>query len=478
MNYATAIGLEVHVELKTNSKLFCGCRNEFSRQPNTNVCPVCLGYPGVLPVVNKKAVDLLIKSALSLDCKVSSYSKFDRKNYFYPDMPKNYQISQYDMPLAENGFIEVKSGEALKKIRVKRVHLEEDTGKSVHQGTIDKSEYTLEDYNRAGVPLMEIVTEPDITSPEEAYEFLTKLKKTLHWIEVSDCKMEEGSLRCDANISVRPAGMPLPNYKVEIKNLNSFKSVLRALAYEQNRQTELLKNNEKIEQCTRGWDEDKEVTILMRGKEDVHDYRYFPEPDLLPMEVNSEWINKIKTEIPELPEEKTARFISQYKLTNYDSEVLIQTKEFSRFFEESVKKYPNAKIVCNWLTQDISKILNDANIEIKDSKLTIDNFVKMLELIDSGVISGKIAKSIIEDVINGENPETIVKEKSLTVISDEGALEAIVGKVLADNADSVEKYKSGNEKVFGFIVGQVMKETKGKAAPNVVNEMLMRKLKG
>lgn len=477
MEFITAIGLEVHVELKTNSKLFCGCRNEFSRQPNTNVCPVCLGYPGVLPVVNKKAVDLLIKSALSLDCKVSSYSKFDRKNYFYPDMPKNYQISQYDMPLAENGFIAVKAGETLKKIRVKRVHLEEDTGKSVHQGTIDKSEYTLEDYNRAGVPLMEIVTEPDIISPEEAYEFLTKLKKTLHWIEVSDCKMEEGSLRCDANISVRQAGTTLPDYKVEIKNLNSFKSVLRALAYEQNRQTELLKNNEKIEQCTRGWDEDKEVTILMRSKEDVHDYRYFPEPDLLPMEVNSEWINKIKTEIPELPEEKTARFMSQYKLSSYDADVLTQTKEFSRFFEEAVKKYPNAKIVCNWLTQDISKILNDTNIEIKDSKLTVDNFVKMLELLDSGVISGKIAKSIIEDVINGENPETIVKEKGLTVISDEGMLEVIVEKVLADNADSVEKYKSGNEKVFGFMVGQVMKETKGKAAPNVVNEMLMKRLK-
>lgn len=484
MSYITIIGLEAHVELKTNSKMFCGCKNEFSKAPNTNVCPVCLGYPGVLPVANEKAVELLIKSAISLNCNIASYSKFDRKNYFYPDMPKNYQISQYDMPLAEDGFIDIKNISGMdKKIRIKRIHLEEDTGKIVHQGTIDKSEYTLLDYNRAGVPLMEIVTEPDMTSPEEAYDFLVRLKKILEWLEVSDCKMEEGSLRCDANISVmidESAGVrrtvPLPDYKVEIKNMNSFKSVLKALAYEQNRQIELLKNNEKIEQCTRGWDEDKQITILMRSKEEVHDYRYFPEPDLLPMEIKKDWIDKIKPQIPELPQEKEVRFMKQYNLNEYDVKLLNQSKSFSQFFEDVADKYKNVKIVCNWLTQDVIKILNDKNIKIENSKLTVDNFIRLLELIEKGALSGKIAKTIIEDIVNGSNPENIIKEKGLAVLSDAKELEKITDKVLAGNIDPVEKYKAGHEKVFGFLVGQIMKETGGKADPKSVNEILKKRL--
>ncbi|MFH1453058.1 MAG: Asp-tRNA(Asn)/Glu-tRNA(Gln) amidotransferase subunit GatB [Armatimonadota bacterium] len=474
MDFITAIGLEIHVELKTESKLFCGCRNKFTRDPNTNVCPVCLGYPGVLPVVNEKAVELLIRSALSLNCSIASFSKFDRKNYFYPDMPKNYQVSQYDMPLAENGYITVGD----KKIRIKRIHLEEDTGKSVHKGTIDKSEYTLEDYNRAGVPLMEIVTEPDIFSPEEAYEFLTKLKKILEWIGVSDCRMEEGSLRCDANISVRDKEKSLSdiNYKVEIKNMNSFKSVLKALSYEQERQTGILKDNGVIDQSTRGWDEDKQITFLMRSKEEVHDYRYFPEPDLLPMEISGEWINRIKEDIFELPEETSKRFIEKYGLNEYDSSILIQSVEFSRFFEEAVRNYPEPKIICNWLTQDISKVLNDKGIDLGSSALKVDNFIKLLNLIKKGVISGKIAKDIITDIIEGKDPEEVIKEKNLAVISDSGEVEKIIDKVLDDNTDSVEKYKKGHEKVFVFLVGQIMKESRGKADPKSVNELLKKKL--
>lgn len=450
-----------------------------------NVCPVCLGYPGTLPVVNEKAVGLLIKSALALNCNIASYSKFDRKNYFYPDMPKNYQISQYDMPLAEGGFLAVKTDDGNhKKIHIRRIHLEEDAGKIVHKGTIKESLYTLLDYNRAGVPLMEIVTEPDMETPVEAHNFLTGLKAILEWLSVSDCKMEEGSLRCDANISVAvgtrsrlvASDLSLPKYKVEIKNMNSFKSVLRALSYERKRQIELLKNNQPIVHETRGWDEDKQITVGLRSKEETHDYRYFPEPDLLPMEIDKKWIDSIMSEIPELPVKRAERFKKQYNLSEYDAELLNQSKPFSVFFEEAAKLYPNAKVLSNWLSQDVSKILNDKAVTIEESRLTTGNLVKLLNLIDKGVISGKIAKTIIEDVINGADPEAVIREKGLAVISDAFELEKIIDKVLADNAPSVEKYKAGSEKVLGFLVGQIMRETRGKADPGKVNEILGEKL--
>ncbi|MBI2251755.1 MAG: Asp-tRNA(Asn)/Glu-tRNA(Gln) amidotransferase subunit GatB [Armatimonadetes bacterium] len=471
MNLRTIIGLEIHVELATKTKLFCGCLNIFGSPPNTNVCPVCLGLPGALPAANKQAVLLLIKSALALNSEISLFSKFDRKNYFYPDMPKNYQISQYDLPLAKGGYLAIKD----KKVNLKRIHLEEDTGKSTHLGMIDKSLYTLEDYNRAGVPLMEIVTEPDLNSEEEAYDFLVNLRKILEWIGVSDCKMEEGSLRCDANISLSK-DLNLSN-KVEIKNMNSFKIVEQALNYEIKRQREILEKGEKVKQETRGWDEKKEITIVLRSKEEAHDYRYFTEPDLPPIKILEEWIDEIKYKIPELPQKRIQRFIEKYNLNEYDAKVLNNSKVMSDFFEDTLNHYFNPKEICNWLMGDIAKYLNSKNLAINQTKFTAFNFSKLLNLINKELISGKIAKNIIEELIeSGNDPEILINEKGLGQITDYNELLRAIFQILEENMQILEEYLNGKEKVFSFLVGKIMQKTKGRANPKLVNQLLKEEL--
>lgn len=476
--YETIIGLEVHVELLTKSKLFCGCSVTFGNPPNTQVCPVCLGLPGVLPVVNKKAIELLIKSAIPLHCHIATFSKFDRKNYFYPDMPKNYQISQYDLPLAYNGYLTISNNGKRKDIRIRRIHLEEDTGKSTHMGTIDKSLYTREDYNRAGVPLLEIVTEPDIRSAEEAFVFLQTLRTLLRWLEISDCKMEEGSLRCDANISIRKKDGK-QGTKTEIKNMNSFKSVRDALEYEAKRQIEVIDSGEKIIQETRGWDEKKCLTIPMRSKEAEHDYRYFPEPDLLPLKIPSSWIENIRRSLPELPEERKERFIREFALSQYDAEFLTTSKELTDFFESTERIIHSPKTISNWLMGDISKFLNEHNISIGDTKISPQHIAKMIELMENGTISGKIAKSLVLEMLKtGREPEIIIKEKGWFQISDRAELGKIIQEVLKKNAHAVEDYRNGKKKILGFLVGQIMSATKGKANPGLINQMLLKEIEG
>ncbi|MEQ8223797.1 MAG: Asp-tRNA(Asn)/Glu-tRNA(Gln) amidotransferase subunit GatB [Candidatus Eremiobacterota bacterium] len=475
MSYHTIIGLEVHVELLTESKMFCSCSTEFGSPPNTNVCPVCLGLPGVLPVINRKAVEYLLKAAIALNCHIPEKSKFDRKNYFYPDMPKNYQISQYDLPLSDNGYLEIQSQGNKKKIGIERIHLEEDTGKSIHTGNIDKSLYTLEDFNRAGVPLLEIVSKPDMTEPEEAYEYLKELKAILLCIGISDCKMEEGSLRCDANVSVNKEGFPELSKKVEIKNMNSFKSVQKALAYEIKRQTDLLDRGETINQETRGWIEDENKTIFMRGKEMAHDYRYFPEPDLTPLKIDRLWIEELKKTVPELPSEKKNRYMRDYSLSDYEADIIC--RNMSGFFEQTVAIYNKPSVIVKWLTGDIAKYLNAGNIDINDTKLSPEHFVKFLTLIDDNIISGKIGKELIEEMLEtGKSAGKIIEEKGLVQISDAEVLRNLVKKVIDENSDAVNGYLNGKTKVTGFLVGQIMKLSKGKANPELTNKLLLEEL--
>jgi len=476
--YETVIGLEVHVELLTDSKLFCSCGTAFGSPPNTQVCPVCLGLPGVLPVVNRKAIEYLVRSGLALCCSIAPFSKFDRKNYFYPDMPKNFQTSQYDLPLALNGFLEIGEGEGARKIGIRRIHIEEDAGKSVHKGTIDASLYTLEDYNRAGVPLMEIVSEPDLRTPEEALLYMQGLREILQWIGVSDCRMEEGSLRCDANISLRLPGAELGT-KVEVKNMNSFKSVRDALEHEEKRQRGLLREGGTIVQETRGWDEEKGVTISMRSKEMENDYRYFPEPDLLPLQIDDAWQREIRESLPELPAARRKRLIDQYGLSRYDAECLTSQRFLSDFFEKSCSLHQSPKVICNWLMGDVARYLKDDSISLEDSKLTPEGLAELCNLIDKGVISGKIAKTILEEMAGtGRAPETLVKERGLFQISDEQELLAVVDEVVAEQPKAGEDFRSGNEKTLGFLVGQVMKKTKGKANPEAANRLLRERLSG
>jgi aspartyl-tRNA(Asn)/glutamyl-tRNA(Gln) amidotransferase subunit B len=466
------IGLEVHVELQTGSKLFCGCSTRFGSEANSQVCQVCLGLPGVLPVINRKAVEFLLISALALDCRIQPRSKMDRKNYFYPDMPKNYQISQYDLPLAVGGHILVSTDGREKKIRLKRIHLEEDTGKSVHQGTIDQSLYTLEDYNRAGVPLMELVSEPDISSPEEANALLRKLRDVLRWLKVSDCRMEEGSLRCDANVSIRDAAGNM-GVKTEIKNMNSFKSVQKALEYEIKRQREALGKGEKVVQETRGWDEDREITFSMRSKEVEHDYRYFPEPDLPPLEIGEEWLEEIRAGLPELPEERRARFIADYGITDYDAGFLVSSRPLADFFEETVSLFPGPKQAANWLMGEVARYLNAAGLEIDRSNFKPRHLAGMLRMIEAGTISGKIGKSLMEEIFaGGGEPDEIVREKGWLQISGEEDLRPVVSRVVAANPDVAGEILAGRDKGRRFLVGQVMKETRGKANPEVIDRLL------
>ncbi|MFX0561112.1 Asp-tRNA(Asn)/Glu-tRNA(Gln) amidotransferase subunit GatB [Tepidibacillus infernus] len=474
MGYETVIGLEVHAELSTESKIFCGCSTEFGAPPNTHTCPICLGHPGVLPILNKQAVEFAIKAALALNCEISRETKFDRKNYFYPDLPKAYQISQYDKPIGRNGWIEIEVNGEKKKIRINRLHLEEDAGKLTHA---ENGEGTLVDYNRVGVPLIEIVSEADLRSPEEARAYLEKLKSIIQYTGVSDVKMEEGSLRCDANISLRPVGQEEFGTKTELKNMNSFRGVQRALEYEEKRQAEVLDAGGKIIQETLRWNEEQGVTITMRSKEEAHDYRYFPDPDLVDTIIDEEWIERIKSEIPELPDARKERYINQYGLPAYDAEILTSSKALANFFEETLNYTQDAKAVSNWIMGEVLGYLNAQSLEIQASKLTSKGLGEMIQLIEKSTISNKIAKTVIREMLEtGKAPETIVKEKGLIQISDEGEIAKIVEQVLANNTQSVEDYRNGKEKALGFLVGQVMKESRGKANPALVNKLILEKL--
>ena len=469
MNLETIIGLEVHVELKTNSKIFSASPTEFGAEPNTQTSVIDLGYPGVLPTLNKEAVNFAMKAAMALNCEIATETKFDRKNYFYPDNPKAYQISQFDKPIGENGWIEIEVDGKKKRIGITRLHLEEDAGKSTH--TADGS---LVDYNRQGMPLIEIVSEPDMRTPEEAYAYLEKLKSIIQYTGVSDCKMEEGSLRCDANISLRPVGQEKFGTKAELKNLNSFTYVQKGLEHEQVRQEKELLSGGIIQQETRRYDEATKKTILMRVKEGSDDYRYFPEPDLVELYIDDEWKEAVRASIPELPDARKARYVAELGLPAYDAHVLTLTKEMSDFFEATVADGADAKLTSNWLMGEVLAYLNKQQKELKDVALTPAGLSKMVQLIEKGTISNNIGKQIlIEDMItNGEKASAVVERKGLSQISDEGAIKELVQKVVDAHPSEVEAYKNGRTNLLGFFVGQVMKETKGRANPKTVNELL------
>lgn len=477
MDYEVVIGLEVHSELKTKSKIFCGCSTQFGSEQNTNVCPVCLGLPGVLPVVNEKVVEFAIKAGLALNCEIAPFSKFDRKNYYYPDLPKNYQTSQYDLPIAQNGYLEIEVNGQTKRIGITRVHMEEDAGKLVHSGSIATSETSLVDYNRTGVPLVEIVSEPDIRSAEEARAYLEKLKAILQYLDVSDCKMEEGSLRCDANISLRPQGSEAFGTKSEIKNLNSFRAVQRGLEYEAARHEEVLDEGGKIVQETRSWDEAHGVTVSLRSKEQAHDYRYFPEPDLVPIVIEPARIEQIRASLPELPDARKARLMKEYGLSDYDAGVITSSKAVADYYDQLLSHKAEPKTGANWLMGEVSKHLNTANQEIDECPVTPVHLASLIGLIEKGTISNKIAKKVFEEMwASGKDAETIVKEKGLLQISDEGAIVAVVDAVIAANPQSVADFKAGKDRALGFLVGQIMKQTKGRANPELVNKMLRERI--
>ncbi|NCO65937.1 MAG: Asp-tRNA(Asn)/Glu-tRNA(Gln) amidotransferase GatCAB subunit B [Candidatus Aquicultor secundus] len=483
MEYESVIGLEIHVELDTESKMFCACSTRFGERPNTQTCPVCLGMPGSLPVANKKAIEYVIRSGLAVGCEISLYSQFHRKNYFYPDMPKDYQISQYDRPLCLAGSIDLDMETYETRLGITRIHLEEDTGKLIHiggAGRIVGAEYSLVDFNRAGVPLMEIVSEPDMRTPEEAKAYARKLRAILISIGVSDCNMDKGSMRVDANISIRPKGATELGVKAELKNLNSFRSLQRALAYEIERQKKAIAEGEPIMQETRHWDETKGTTSTLRTKEYAHDYRYFPDPDLVPMEFDPTWIEGIRATLRELPDERKQRFITHYGLPAHDASLLTETKAMGDFFEETVTLYKgDPKAVSNWMLGDISYYLNTENLEIDETAVTPKHLAELLKLMDKGTISGKIAKEIFPEMFDtGKLPQIIVEEKGMTQISDESEIEKIIDMVLEENASAVREYHEGKERAFGFLVGQAMRLTKGRGNPQLINRLLREKLQG
>ncbi len=472
--YQTVIGLEVHAHLDTKSKCFCGCSTEFGQRPNSQTCPVCLGLPGSLPVLNEFALQLALKAALALNCQVCKFIKFDRKNYFYPDLPKNFQISQYDLPLSHDGelYVDTESGE--KKIRIRRTHLEEDAGKLIHP---KEGKESLVDFNRCGIALLEIVSEPDLNSPQEAYDYLLRLKAILEYLEVSDCNMEEGSLRCDANISLMPEGRDTPGEKVELKNMNSFKGVKQALEYEMERQKALLDKEEKVVQETRLWDALNCVTVSMRSKEEAHDYRYFPEPDLAPFVLDEKYIKKIKESLPELPKAKAERFVREYKLPRYDAGVLTCDKYLADYFEQCVRLYPKSKVISNWIMTDLLAQLNARNVEVRNLKLKPKSFVAIFKMMDEGVISGKIAKEILPEMLDSnKEARDIVKEKDMQQITDAKGLEEIVREVIAENPKPLADYYRGKDAAFTFLVGQIMRKSRGRANPQIVNKILKEKL--
>ncbi|RKY31272.1 MAG: Asp-tRNA(Asn)/Glu-tRNA(Gln) amidotransferase GatCAB subunit B [Candidatus Omnitrophota bacterium] len=470
--YEIIIGLEVHVQLLTESKMFCGCSTKFGMPPNTQVCPVCLGMPGVLPVINYKAVELAIKAALAFNSKISKFCRFARKNYFYPDLPKNYQISQYEEPLAVGGYIVVDG----RKIHLKRIHLEEDAGKLLHP---EKGEdYSLIDFNRAGIPLLEIVSEPEIRSPQEAEKYLLTLKQILEYLDISDCNMEEGSLRCDANISVRRKGENKMGTKVEVKNMNSFKGVRRALSYEAKRQIDILENGGEIIQETRLWNENLQITEGMRGKEEAHDYRYFPEPDLLPLTIDDKMIETIKKQIGELPGERKERFCKQYNLSQYDAEILTSKKEIGDYFEKCVKLLNQPKVIANWIMGDLMALLKEKKAKINETKLTPELLTEIISLVINNKITANVGKELLVEVFEtGKSPKKIVEEKKLLQIEDDGFIIKVAEQVLEENKKAVEDYKKGKEKVIGFLIGKVMEKTKGKANPQKTQQILKELLK-
>ncbi|MCQ2011382.1 Asp-tRNA(Asn)/Glu-tRNA(Gln) amidotransferase subunit GatB [Sporolactobacillus sp. STSJ-5] len=470
-NFETVIGLEVHVELKTKTKAFCGCANQFGAEPNTNTCPICLGHPGVLPILNHEAVDYAIKAALALNCEVARETKFDRKNYFYPDNPKAYQISQFDQPIGRNGYIEIEVEGKKKRIGVHRLHLEEDAGKLSH---LEDGSGSLVDFNRVGTPLIEIVSEADMRDPKEAYAYLEKLKAIMQYIDVSDVKMEEGSLRCDANISIRPFGQTTFGTKTELKNLNSFTFVEKGLAYEEMRQERVLLSGGEVVQETRRYNDATKTTTVMRGKEGSDDYRYFPEPDIIKLKIDQEWIDRIQAEIPELPDARQKRYVEELGLPEYDAMVLTQTKTMSDFFQAAVAEGADAKLVSNWLMGEVSAYLNSNYKTIDQVPMTAQGLAKLVQLIEKGTISSKIAKKVFKDLIEkGGDPEEIVKAKGLVQISDEGALRDMLAPILEANKQSMIDYKNGKDRALGFLVGQVMKQTHGKANPKMVNKIIL-----
>jgi len=474
MKYEPVIGMEVHVELSTKSKVFCGCSTNFHAPTNTNVCPVCLGMPGVLPVLNKRAVEMSVAVGLALNCKISRWSKMDRKNYFYPDLAKNYQISQYDLPLCHDGFININTNGAAKRIGITRAHLEEDTARNTH--TIGGGDSGV-DFNRCGVTLLEIVTEPDIRSADEAFAYLTELKQMLRYLDVSDCNMEEGSLRAEANISIRPAGTEPFGTKSEVKNVASFSGIQKAIEFEIARQAKLLDEGGKVVQETRGWDADRGITFSQRAKESAHDYRYFPDPDLVPIVIDEAWETRIRESLPELPQARRARFETDFGLSAYDAGVLTGEKPTADYYEAVVKLGCQPKQAANWITVELQALLTERKQEIAACNVTPEHLGGMLKLIEDGTISGKIAKDLLVDMFEtGKDGKALVAEKGLVQISDTSAIEAVAREILTVNPGPVADYRGGKEKAFGFLVGQLMKATKGKANPQMANEVLKRVL--
>ncbi|MBK7980481.1 MAG: Asp-tRNA(Asn)/Glu-tRNA(Gln) amidotransferase subunit GatB [Ignavibacteriae bacterium] len=473
MEFEAVIGLEVHAQLLTETKIFCGCSTKFGNPANSNVCPVCLGHPGVLPVLNKKVVEFTTLMGLATNCTINETSTFERKNYFYPDLPKGYQISQFELPICENGFININTSE-VKKIRIKRIHMEEDAGKSIH----DQGSDTLVDVNRCGTPLMEIVSEPDLSSGEEAYQYLTNLKQIITYLGICDGNMEEGSLRCDANISIRPKGSSKLGTRTEVKNMNSFRNVQRAIDFEIDRQINLVEDGGVVVQQTLLWNAEQNKAASMRGKEEAHDYRYFPDPDLMPVVVSEEWKNEIFKSMPELPKKRKERFVNELQLTEYDAEVLTSQKEMADYFEEVLKETADTKIAANWVMGDVLKILNEQKLTFTKFPVSAKNLGKLINLITANKISSKIAKDVFPIMLEDDkDPNIIVEERNLIQITDTSAIETAVDNVIKNNPSQVEEFKSGKEKVLGFFVGQIMKETKGKANPQIVNQLLREKLK-
>jgi len=484
MEFEAVIGLEVHAQLLTQSKIFCACSTKFGASPNSNTCPVCLGLPGSLPVLNREAVAMAVKAGLALGCQINRHSIFARKNYFYPDLPKGYQISQYDLPLGQDGQIEIltgvrqESGNVVeyqpRTFGITRVHLEEDAGKSIHQQGRD----SYVDLNRTGVPLIEIVSEPDFRSSQESYDYLNNLRRTLLYLDICDGNMEEGSFRCDANVSIRPVGSSELGTKTEIKNLNSFRFLQKALEYEIERQKVVIGGGGQVEQETRLWDEEGQKTLLMRSKEEAHDYRYFPEPDLLPVVVSEEWIEQLKAQIPELPEERRQRFVKDYALTHEEALLLTQTRQFAEYFETAVRTYDQPKGILNWMMGDLMGHLKKDHREIHECLVRPEHLASLVRLIDKGEISGKMAKQVFEKLYEtGDDPETIIAREDLQQISDEDQLTRIVDRVLESNPEKVKAYRAGKAGLLGFFMGQVMKETRGQANPEMVSQMLEGKLR-
>ena len=474
MNYEAVIGLEVHAQMLTTTKIFCGCSTTFGNEPNSQTCQICIGMPGVLPVLNKKALEFAIRTGLATNCTISGYSRFARKNYFYPDLPKGYQISQYEQPICEHGHIEIIVDGEVKRIGITRIHMEEDAGKNIHEGA---GGYSLVDLNRTGVPLMEIVSEPDLRSPKEAAEYMKKLRSIVRYLGVCDGNLEQGSLRCDANVSVRPVGQKEFGTRAEVKNINSFRYVEKAIEYEIKRQIKLIEDGGKVVQETRLWDANKNITESMRSKEEAHDYRYFPDPDLVPITVEQDWIDEIKASLPELPDAKSHRFVADLGLPEYDAHLLSSERETAEWFEGTVIAGGQPKAVSNWIMGDLMKLLNEDNKSIENCLIKPPQLAGMLKLIDEGLISGKIAKTVFDEMYKtGKDAAEIVREKGLVQISDSSEIEKIVDEIIARNPKEVERFKTGDEKLIGFFVGQAMKASKGKANPQMLNDLLTKKL--